>query len=40
MALDALNAGLQKKRVNWILDADIKGFFDMASYCPLIHEMC
>jgi retron-type reverse transcriptase len=30
-ALDALNAGLQKKRVNWILDADIKGFFETAS---------
>lgn len=27
-ALDVLNAGLQKKRVNWVLDADIKGFFD------------
>jgi RNA-directed DNA polymerase len=27
-ALDALNAGLQKKRVNWVVDADIKGFFD------------
>jgi RNA-directed DNA polymerase len=39
-ALDALNAGLQKKRVNWILDADIKGFLDTASYCPLIHEIC
>jgi RNA-directed DNA polymerase len=37
-ALDALNAGLQKKRVNWVLDADIKGFLDTASYCPLIHE--
>ena len=32
MALDALNAGLQKKRVNWILDADIKGFFDHVSH--------
>jgi group II intron reverse transcriptase/maturase len=31
-ALDALNAGLQKKRVNWILDADIKGFFDHVSH--------
>ena len=39
-ALDALNAGLQKKRVNWILDADIKGFLDTASYCPLVHESC
>ena len=27
-ALDALNAGIQRKRVNWILDADIRGFFD------------
>ena len=32
MELDALNAGLQKKRVNWILDADIKGFFDHVSH--------
>ena len=31
-ALDALNAGLQKKRVNWVLDADIKGFFDHVSH--------
>jgi RNA-directed DNA polymerase len=27
-ALDALNAGIQRKHVNWILDADIRGFFD------------
>jgi len=27
-ALDALNAGIQRKRVNLILDADIRGFFD------------
>ena len=27
-ALDALNAGIQRKRVNWVLDADIRGFFD------------
>jgi group II intron reverse transcriptase/maturase len=27
-ALDALNVGIQRKRVNWILDADIRGFFD------------
>lgn len=37
-ALDALNAGIQRKRVNWILDADIRGFLDPASYCPLIDE--
>jgi RNA-directed DNA polymerase len=27
-ALDALNVGIQRKRVNWILDADIRGFYD------------
>ena len=27
-ALDALNVGIQRKRVNWILDADLRGFFD------------
>src|ERR1035437_9813357 len=27
-ALEALNVGIQRKRVNWILDADIRGFFD------------
>jgi RNA-directed DNA polymerase len=27
-ALDALSAGIVTKKVNWILDADIKGFFD------------
>ena len=37
-ALDALNVGIQRRRVNWILDADIRGFLDAASYCPLIHE--
>ena len=36
--LDALNAGLQKKRVNWLLDADIKGFLDRVPYCPRVIE--
>ncbi len=27
-ALDALTVGIQRKRVNWVLDADIRGFFD------------
>jgi group II intron reverse transcriptase/maturase len=27
-ALDALYAGLLTKKVNWVLDADIRGFFD------------
>jgi RNA-directed DNA polymerase len=38
-ALDALNVGIQRKRVNWILDADIRGFFDPSSYCPQTHEV-
>jgi RNA-directed DNA polymerase len=39
-ALDALSVGLHRKRVNWVLDADIRGFLDTASYCPLVHESC
>ena len=36
-ALDALNVGLQRKRVNWgALDADIKGFFDHLNHEWLI----
>ncbi len=31
-ALDALNAGIYRKRVNWVLDADIQGFFDAMSH--------
>jgi RNA-directed DNA polymerase len=31
-ALDALNVGITRKRVNWILDADIRGFFDQMSH--------
>ncbi len=27
-ALDALSVGIQRRRVNWVLDADIRGFFD------------
>jgi group II intron reverse transcriptase/maturase len=27
-ALDALTVGLRHKKVNWVLDADIRGFFD------------
>jgi RNA-directed DNA polymerase len=31
-ALDALFVGLSRKKVNWVLDADIKGFFDAISH--------
>jgi RNA-directed DNA polymerase len=31
-ALDALVVGIRRKKVNWILDADIRGFFDAISH--------
>ena len=31
-ALDALSVGMARRRVNWILDADIQGFFDTLSH--------
>jgi group II intron reverse transcriptase/maturase len=31
-ALDALYVGIVRKRVNWVLDADIRGFFDNMSH--------
>jgi len=37
-ALDALTVGIQRKRVNWVLDADIRGFLDRVPYCPLVTE--
>jgi RNA-directed DNA polymerase len=37
-ALDALWVGIMRKKVNWILDADVRGFLDPLSYCPLITE--
>ena len=30
-ALDALSVGIEHRKVNWILDADIRGFFDHSS---------
>ena len=30
-ALDALAVGIQRKKVNWVLDADIRGFFSTPS---------
>jgi len=31
-ALDALAAGIEMRKVNWVLDADIRGFLDASSY--------
>ena len=35
-ALDALSVGIDRKKVNWILDADIRSFFDSVSHEWLI----
>ncbi len=32
-ALDAVTVGIEKRKVNWVLDADIRGFFD-----AIVHE--
>ena len=31
-ALDALSVAIQRKRVDWVLDADVRGFFDSISH--------
>ena len=35
-ALDALTIGIEKRRVNWMLDADIRGFFDALDHGWLV----
>lgn len=35
-ALDALAVGLGRRRVNWVLDADIRGFFDSVDHAWLV----
>jgi RNA-directed DNA polymerase len=35
-ALDALCVGIERKRVNWVLDADIRGFFDAIDHDRLV----
>ena len=35
-ALDAVTVGIETKNVNWVLDADIRGFFDRISHESLI----
>ncbi len=35
-ALDALSVGIRRKKVNWVLDADIRGFFDAIDHECLV----
>ena len=39
-ALDALSVGIWRKKVNWVLDADIRDFLDPWSYCSFAHCAC
>lgn len=36
MALDALTTGIMTRKVNWVLDADIRGFFDALDHGWLV----
>ena len=38
-ALDALSYALLKKKVNYVLEVDIRGFLDPCTQCPLSHEI-
>lgn len=44
MALDALAVGIQRRKVNWVLDADIRGFYDAIDHEWLMrfveHRIC
>jgi RNA-directed DNA polymerase len=35
-ALDALHVGILRRQVNWVLDADIRGFFDAMSHSWIV----
>jgi RNA-directed DNA polymerase len=35
-ALDALHAGIYRRQVNWVLDADVQGFFDAMAHTWII----
>ena len=39
-ALDALAFGIERRKVSWIIDADIRAFLDPSSYCPQAYEEC
>src|SRR5712671_939198 len=39
-ALDALTVAIDRRKVNWILDADIQNFLDVVSYCPQGYQLC
>lgn len=38
-ALDALTVGIERRKVNWVLDADIRGFFDCLDHDILLEQI-
>jgi retron-type reverse transcriptase len=38
-ALDILSVGLMKRKVNWVLDADIRNFLETSSYCTPSYDI-
>ncbi len=36
-ALDALAFGIERRKVSWIVDADLQAYLEASSYCPLAH---
>src|SRR6266571_50448 len=38
-ALDAVTVGIEKRNVNWVLDADIRGFFDNIAHKALLDKV-
>ncbi|MCP4594449.1 MAG: hypothetical protein GY842_27270 [bacterium] len=40
-ALDAVAVGIERRKVNWVLDADVSGFLDPAThYTPIVASSC
>ena len=39
-ALDALAYGIERRKVSWIVDADIRGYLELSSYCSPIDASC
>ena len=37
-ALDALAVGLERRKIHWVADCDIRAFLDPSLYCPLTNE--
>ena len=33
-ALDALAVAITRRKVNWVVDSDIRAFLEASSYCP------